>query len=87
MSPCPNIGAVIWIMTILTDELTLSAFFIGIVGVVYQFVGLTASERELGMTQIIEASMPNKRRWEPQAVRLLANHLAFDVLFLPGEPR
>lgn len=45
-----------------------------------------ASERELGMTQIIEASMPNKRRWEPQAVRLLANHLAFDVLFLPGEP-
>lgn len=61
------------------------AFFIGIVGVIYQLVGLMASERELGMTQIIEASMPNKRRWEPQAVRLLANHIAFDIMFLPGK--
>ena len=60
------------------------AFFIGIVVVIYQAVGLMASERELGMTQIIEASMPNKRRWEPQAVRLLANHIAFDIMFLPG---
>lgn len=62
------------------------AFFIGVVGVVYQLVGLMASERELGMTQIIEASMPNERRWEPQAVRLLANHIAFDIMFLPGMP-
>ena len=60
------------------------AFFIGIVGVIYQLVGLMASERELGMTQIIEASMPNQRRWEPQAIRLLAVHLAFDMIFLPG---
>ena len=60
------------------------AFFIGIVGVIYQLVGLMASERELGMTQIIDASMPNKRRWEPQAVRLIANHAAFDIMFLPG---
>lgn len=60
------------------------AFFIGIVGVIYQFVGLMASERELGMTQIIDASMPNKRRWEPQVVRLIANHAAFDIMFVPG---
>lgn len=60
------------------------AFFIGIVGVVYQLVGLIASERELGMTQIIEASMPNKRRWEPQLARLVANHIAFDIMFGPG---
>ena len=65
-------------------EILAVAFFIGIVGVIYQLVGLMASERELGMTQIIEASMPNKRRWEPQAVRLLANHIAFDIMFLPG---
>ena len=65
-------------------EILAVAFFIGIVGVIYQAVGLMASERELGMTQIIEASMPNRRRWEPQAVRLLANHIAFDVMFLPG---
>ena len=60
------------------------AFFIGIVGVIYQLVGLLASERELGMTQIIEASMPNVRRWEPQMIRLLASHIAFDLMFLPG---
>ena len=60
------------------------AFFIAMVGVIYQLVGLMASERELGMTQIIEASMPNQRRWEPQAARLLAVHLAFDIMFLPG---
>ena len=60
------------------------AYFIGIVGVIYQMVGLLASERELGMTQILDASMPNKRRWEPQAVRLLASHIAFDIMFVPG---
>ncbi|KAL8722848.1 MAG: hypothetical protein Q9225_000735 [Loekoesia sp. 1 TL-2023] len=60
------------------------AFFIGMVCVIYQLVGLIASERELGMTQLIEASMPNARRWEPQAARLVANHIAFDIMFLPG---
>ena len=60
------------------------AFFLGIVGVIYQFVGLMAAERELGMTQIIEASMPNKRRWQPQAIRFAAHHVAFDLMFIPG---
>ncbi len=43
-----------------------------------------ASEREVGMTQVLDASMPNKRRWEPQAARLLASHIAFDIMFAPG---
>ncbi|KAI4247922.1 MAG: hypothetical protein LQ352_006052 [Teloschistes flavicans] len=60
------------------------AFFIGMVCVMYQLVGLIASERELGMTQLIEASMPNESRWQPQAARLLAVHIAFDLMFLPG---
>ncbi|KAL8973521.1 MAG: hypothetical protein Q9197_002231 [Variospora fuerteventurae] len=60
------------------------AFYIAMVCVTYQLVGLIASERELGMTQLMEASMPNKRRWEPQAARLIANHIAFDLIFLPG---
>ena len=38
------------------------AYFITIVVIVYQLVGLMASERELGITQIIEVSMPNVRR-------------------------
>lgn len=60
------------------------AFFIGIVGVSYQLVGHMAMEREIGMSQLIEAMMPNQRQWEKQAARLLANHLAFDILYAPG---
>ena len=60
------------------------AFFIGSIGVVYQLVGFMASERELGMTQLIDASMPNKKRWEPQLARIIANHVAFDWTYLPG---
>ena len=60
------------------------AFFVGIVGVTYQLVGHMAMERELGMSQLIEAMMPNKRRWEPQAARLLASHFAFDIIYIPG---
>jgi len=43
-----------------------------------------ASERELGMSQLIEAMTPNKHRWHTQAARLLANHLAFDIIYLPS---
>lgn len=60
------------------------AFFLGMVGVTYQLVGHMASERELGMSQLIEAMMPNKRRWEPQVARLVSYHLAFDIIYLPG---
>ena len=60
------------------------AFFIGMVGVTYHLVGHVAMERELGMSQLIEAMMPNKRRWSPQVVRLFAAHLSFDILYFPG---
>ena len=60
------------------------AFFIGICGICYHLVGSMALEREQGMSQLIQAMMPNKRRWEPQAARLAAAHLAFDIVYLPG---
>lgn len=60
------------------------AYFVGIVGICYQLTGEMAKERELGMSQLIEASMPNKRRWVPQAARLLAMHISFDILYLPS---
>lgn len=60
------------------------AYFIGIVGICYQLTGEMAKERELGMSQLIEAMMPNRRRWVPQAARLLSIHLAFDILYLPS---
>ena len=45
------------------------AFLIGMVGVTYHLTGFIASERELGMSQLIEAMMPNLRRWEPQEIK------------------
>lgn len=60
------------------------AFLIGMVGVTYHMAGFIASERELGMSQLIEGMMPNLRRWEPQLARILAYHLAFDIIYLPS---
>ncbi|KAK0890001.1 hypothetical protein LTR02_015016 [Friedmanniomyces endolithicus] len=60
------------------------AYFIGIVGICYQLTGEIAKERELGMSQLIEAMMPNRQRWMPQAARLIAVHLAFDILYVPS---
>jgi ATP-binding cassette subfamily A (ABC1) protein 3 len=60
------------------------AFLVGMVGIVYHESGFIASERELGMSQLLEAMMPNLRRWEPQLARILSYHLAFDIIYLPG---
>ncbi|CCD34379.1 similar to ABC transporter, partial sequence [Botrytis cinerea T4] len=60
------------------------AFLIGMVGVTYHLTGFIASERELGMSQLLEAMMPNLRRWEPQVARILSYHLAFDIIYIPG---
>ena len=69
-------GVIISIMAI--------AFLISLVGVTYHLAGSIASERESGMSQLIEAMMPNRRRWEPQLARILSYHLAFDMLYLPS---
>jgi len=60
------------------------AFLIGMVGVTYHLTGFIASERELGMSQLIEAMMPNLKRWQPQIARILSYHLAFDIIYAPG---
>lgn len=60
------------------------AYFIGVCGVTYQLTGQMASERELGISQLVEAMTPAHRRWHTQAARLLANHLAFDIIYIPG---
>lgn len=59
-------------------------FFLGLVGVVYQMTGLIASEREYGLSQLIDAMMPNLHRWQPQLVRLFAHHTAFIIIYLPS---
>ena len=60
------------------------AFLVAMCGITYHLTGFIASERELGMSQLIEAMMPNLRRWQPQAARILAYHIAFDLIYIPG---
>jgi len=60
------------------------AFLIGMVGVTYQLTGLIATEREIGMAQLLDCMMPNRARWQPQMARIISNQLAFDLLYGPG---
>lgn len=60
------------------------AYFIGVCGVTYQLTGQMASERELGISQLVEAMTPAAKAWHTQAARLLSTHLAFDIIYLPG---
>ena len=60
------------------------AFFLGIVGNTYQLTGLMASERELGMSQLIDAMSPNPVKWHTQAARLMSYHVAFDIIYFPS---
>ena len=53
-------------------------FLIGVIGVVYQLVGFMVMERELGLSQLIEAMGGSN------IARLLSYHLAFDIIYAPG---
>jgi len=69
-------GALIDIMAV--------AIYIGVCGVTYQLTGQMASEREDGVSQLVEAMAQAKKPWHTQAARLLSNHIAFDIIYLPG---
>lgn len=60
------------------------AYFVGVCGVTYQLTGQMALERELGISQLVEAMTPAAEGWHTQAARLLSTHLAFDIIYVPG---
>jgi ATP-binding cassette, subfamily A (ABC1), member 3 len=60
------------------------AFFVSVVGVIYQLVGFMATERESGMAQLIDAMATTIHPWQPQFARLISHHLAFDITYLPS---
>ncbi|KAH0562664.1 hypothetical protein GP486_002660 [Trichoglossum hirsutum] len=65
-------------------DYTAVAFFVGVVGVIYQLVGFVATERETGMAQLIDAMATNIHPWQPQVARLVSHHFAFSMIYLPG---
>ncbi|KAF2206856.1 hypothetical protein CERZMDRAFT_122855 [Cercospora zeae-maydis SCOH1-5] len=60
------------------------ALFIGMAGIAYHLTGHVVRQREEGMLQLIDAQMPNKSRYESLVARMLATHLAFDLVYMPG---
>ncbi|PNY28080.1 Retinal-specific ATP-binding cassette transporter [Tolypocladium capitatum] len=65
----------------------LGVAFISTVGwVTYHLTGFVATERESGMSQLIDAMMPvsRSRPWTAQAARILAHHLSFSAVYAPA---
>ncbi|KXT09611.1 hypothetical protein AC579_7646 [Pseudocercospora musae] len=60
------------------------ALFLGLCGIAYHLTGHVVRQREEGMLQLIDAQMPNKSRWESLIARMLATHIAFDVIYMPA---
>ena len=60
------------------------ALFIGMAGIAYHLTGHVVRQREEGMLQLIDAQMPNKSRYESLIARMLATHLAFDIVYMPA---
>lgn len=60
-------------------------FFFAMVEVAYHLPGLVASERELGMAQLIDAMMPvGAARWKSQFARLMSTWLGIACVYAPG---
>ncbi|KAK2616364.1 hypothetical protein QQS21_000798 [Conoideocrella luteorostrata] len=60
------------------------AFVIALIGVCYHMPGVIATEREAGLSQLIDAMMPARRGWHRQFVRLVSHQNAFIITYLPG---
>ncbi|KAJ0164574.1 ATP-binding cassette sub-family A member 3 [Colletotrichum tanaceti] len=62
------------------------SFVLALIGVSYHLPGHVATERERGLTQLIDAMMSTRRGWrgEAQAVRTVANLYSFAAVYLPG---
>ncbi|KAK2816018.1 hypothetical protein FQN49_008065, partial [Arthroderma sp. PD_2] len=60
------------------------AFLVGTIGITYQLTGIVATERELGISQLIDCMVPTTSPWKSQAARFLAVHIALDAIYLPG---
>lgn len=60
------------------------SFLIALIGVCYHMPGFIATERENGLSQLIDAMMPVKFGWHSQLARLVSHHNAFALTYLPG---
>lgn len=60
------------------------AFIANIIWISYHLTGFMATERESGMSQLVDAMMPVRRPWMAQAARIVAHHLSFSIVYAPA---
>ncbi|WYZ43953.1 hypothetical protein EsH8_VII_000389 [Colletotrichum jinshuiense] len=65
------------------DYLAVS-FLLALIGVSYHLPGHVATERETGLSQLIDAMMSTRYDWEAQVARILANLYSFASIYIPG---
>ncbi|KAF4424492.1 hypothetical protein F53441_14227, partial [Fusarium austroafricanum] len=60
------------------------AFLGTVVWVTYHLTGFIATERESGMSTLIDAMMPVRKPWLAMVARIIAHHLSFSIVYLPA---
>ncbi|KAK7424751.1 hypothetical protein QQX98_000331 [Neonectria punicea] len=60
------------------------AFIATVIWVTYHLTGFIATERETGMSQLVDAMMPVRKPWMAQAARIIAHHLSFSLIYAPA---
>ncbi|KJZ71629.1 hypothetical protein HIM_08941 [Hirsutella minnesotensis 3608] len=60
------------------------AFISTVLWITYHLTGFIATERESGMSQLIDAMMPVAHPWMAQAARVLSHHLSFSAVYAPA---
>lgn len=58
--------------------------FIGMCGITYHLPGYIASERESGMSQLIDAMLPTSNSWHGLSARLMSAAASFSVIYMLG---
>ncbi|KAF4345935.1 ABC transporter [Fusarium beomiforme] len=60
------------------------AFLGTVVWVTYHLTGFIATERESGMSTLIDSMMPVRKPWLAMVARIIAHHLSFSLIYLPA---
>ncbi|KAK1985845.1 ABC transporter [Colletotrichum cereale] len=60
------------------------SFVLALIGVSYHLPGHIATEREKGLSQLIDSMMSTRYEWEAQVVRMLSSFYSFASIYLPG---
>lgn len=59
-------------------------FIATIIWVTYHMTGFIATERESGMSQLVDAMMPVRRQWMSLAARIISHHISFSAIYAPA---